>query len=64
MLGLLFIGVTLMINKWVKWGSLAGAVMLLLMYFALLWPANNPFVDEHLIYAVVLIYIGMKSESV
>lgn len=64
MLGLLFIGVTLMINRWVKWGSLAGAVMLLLMYFALLWPANNPFVDEHLIYAVVLIYIGMKSESV
>jgi thiosulfate dehydrogenase [quinone] large subunit len=42
---------------------MAGVAMLLLMYLALLWPANNPFIDEHLIYAVVLIYIAMKSES-
>lgn len=63
MIGLLFVGVTLMTNRWVKWGAMAGVAMLLLMYLALLWPANNPFIDEHLIYAVVLIYIAMKSES-
>jgi thiosulfate dehydrogenase [quinone] large subunit len=63
MFGLLFVGVTLIMNRWVKWGSVVGIIMLLLMYFALLWPANNPFVDEHLIYAVMLIYIGMKSEA-
>ena len=63
MIGLLFIGVTLMTNRLVKWGAAAGAVMLKLMYLALLWPANNPFVDEHLIYALILIYIAMRSES-
>lgn len=63
MLGLLFIGVTLIFNKFVKWGSYAGIVMLLLMYTALLWPANNPFVDEHLIYAIILLYIATKSEK-
>ncbi len=63
MIGLLFVGVTLILNRYVKWGSIAGAVMLLLMYLALLWPANNPFVDDHIIYALVLVYIGMRSET-
>lgn len=63
MVGLLFVGVTLIMNRWTRWGSLAGIVMLLLMYLALLWPANSPFVDEHLIYAIFLAYIAVKSES-
>lgn len=63
MVGLLFVGVTLIMNRYVKWGSIAGAVMLVLMYLALLWPANNPFVDEHIVYALVLVYIGMRSET-
>lgn len=60
--GLLFVGSSLVFNKWVRWGCFIGAVMLLLMYLALLWPANNPFVDDHMIYALVLVYIAMKSE--
>ncbi len=63
MIGLLFVGVTLLINRWVKFGALAGIVMLALMYLALLWPANNPFVDEHLVYMAVLAYIAMRSEG-
>ena len=58
MIGLLVVGVTLIINKWVRLGSLIGVVMLVLMYLALLWPANNPFIDDHLIYALVLVYIA------
>lgn len=63
MAGLLFVGTTLMINRWVSWGSIVGIVMLALMYLALLWPANNPFIDEHLIYIFVLAYIALASEK-
>ena len=63
MLGLLFVGVTLIINRYVKWGSIAGIAMMILMYLALLWPANNPIIDEHIIYAFVLGYIALKAEK-
>lgn len=63
MLGLLFVGITLLTNRFVKWGSLAGILLMILMYLALLWPANNPFVDEHIIYAILLGYIGFGSRN-
>lgn len=62
MLGLLGIGLSLILNRYVKWGALCGIVMLVLMYLALLWPENNPLIDEHIIYAVVLGYIALKNE--
>lgn len=55
MLGLLFIGATLTLGVLVRLGSLAGACMLLLMYSAVgLLPENHPFLDEHIIYALVM----------
>lgn len=63
MLGLLFVGVTLIVNKYVKWGSLAGIAMMILIYLSLLWPANNPFVDEHVVYVLVLALIALKSND-
>lgn len=62
MFGLLFIGITLLSNKFVKWGGIAGIVMMMLMYFALLLPENNPFVDEHLVYAVLLGVIAFRRD--
>lgn len=62
MFGLLFIGITLLSNKFVKWGGLAGVVMMILMYLALLLPENNPFVDEHLVYAVLLGFIAFRRD--
>ncbi|HEY4515757.1 MAG TPA: hypothetical protein VJH67_01050 [Candidatus Paceibacterota bacterium] len=64
MAGLLFVGLTLLLNKYVKWGSIAGIVMILLMYLAALWPDNNPFVDEHIIYIFVLALLASKSRVV
>lgn len=61
MLGLLFVGTTLILNRYVKWGAIAGIAMMLLMYAALLFPENNPFVDDHLVYAVLLGYIALHS---
>ena len=55
MLGLLFAGATLILGVMVKLGSYAGTLMLLLMYLALIGPENNPFLDDHIIYAIVLL---------
>lgn len=63
MLGLLFVGVTLLVNRYVKWGAIAGVMMLVLMYLAVLYPENNPFVDDHLVYAVLLGYIAIHSRN-
>ncbi|MEK9181625.1 MAG: hypothetical protein AAB786_01250 [Patescibacteria group bacterium] len=63
MLGLLFVGLTLVFNKYVKWGCIAGVLMMLLMYLALLLPENNPLIDEHIIYILVLMLLGLKSEE-
>lgn len=63
MLGLLFVGLTLLFNKYVKLGCLAGSLMLLFMYLALLFPANNPIIDEHIVYILVLVLLAFKSEE-
>ncbi len=63
MLGLLFISLTLIFNKYVKWGCIAGCLMLLFMYLALLLPENNPIIDEHIVYILVLALLFVKNES-
>ncbi len=55
MVGLLFIGLALLAGVFVRIGSIAGAIMLFLMWLAVLPPKNNPFVDDHLIYLIILI---------
>ncbi len=62
MLGLLFIGITLTLGIAVRLGSLAGALMMLLMYSALVPPEHHPFIDEHFIYFFVMLLL-MFSES-
>lgn len=63
MLGLLFVGLTLALNKYVKWGCLAGSLMLFSMYLALLLPENNPIIDDHIIYILVLALIALKDNT-
>jgi len=54
MLGLLFIGVGLFFGAWIKSAAAVGMVMLALMWSSLLWPANAPGIDEHIIYILAL----------
>jgi thiosulfate dehydrogenase [quinone] large subunit len=63
MLGLLFIGLTLLLNRFVLWGAIAGIMMMFLMWLALLLPENNPIIDEHIVYALVLALLAIKSKS-
>jgi len=60
MLGLLGIGVSLLTKRFLKLGALSGVLMMMLMYLSLLWPENNPFIDEHIVYAVILGYIALN----
>ena len=55
MTGLLAIGVALLLGIAMKPACIAGATMLMLMWTASLPPENNLFMDDHIIYALVLI---------
>ena len=56
MLGLLFIGLSLILGIFVRLGSLAAMLLLFLMYTAVgLPPVNNPLLDEHIIYILIMI---------
>jgi thiosulfate dehydrogenase (quinone) large subunit len=55
MIGLAGIGVALILGIGMTIAAIAGTIMLGLMYVASLPIASNPFVDDHLIYALVLI---------
>ncbi len=62
MLGLLFVGLTLLVNRFAFWGAMAGVIMMILMWLSLLPPENNPIVDEHIVYALVLTILAIKSK--
>ncbi len=59
MLGLLGIGVGLILGVAMRVAAGAGALLLVLMWTAVLPPANNPIIDEHLIYAIVLVALAL-----
>ena len=54
MAGLLLIGVALIAGIGMRLAAFSGGLLLIMMWSAALWPENNPFMDEHIIYAVVL----------
>jgi thiosulfate dehydrogenase [quinone] large subunit len=54
MVGLLGIGAALMLGAGLRIAAVTGTLLLVLMWAAELPLPNNPFLDEHLIYAVVL----------
>jgi thiosulfate dehydrogenase (quinone) large subunit len=59
MLGLLLIGSSLILGIGVKIASYSGALLLLLMWTALLPPEHHPFLDDHIIYALLLIGLSL-----
>ncbi len=59
MLGLLCIGVALLLGIGMRIAAISGAVLLVLMWTASLPPDNNPFMDDHIIYAIVLLGLAV-----
>lgn len=65
MIGLVAIGVALILGIGMRVAAATGAVLLVLMWSVVLPPANNVFMDDHLIYAMVLILLaGMNAGHV
>lgn len=54
MLGLLGIGLALVLGIGLRIAAVTGSVLMLLMWAALLPLENNPVIDDHLVYAVVM----------
>lgn len=56
MLALLGIGLAILLGIALKIAGWSGAVLMILMWLSLLPPTNHPFLDEHIVYA--LLFIG------
>ncbi len=58
-LGLMTIGVTLLLGVGVRLGAYIGVLMLLLMYpGGFILPEHNPVLDEHIVYAIVMLALA------
>jgi thiosulfate dehydrogenase (quinone) large subunit len=55
MLSMLLIGLALILGIGTRLAAIGGIIWMALFYTAgSIWPENNPFVDEHVVYAIVL----------
>ncbi|MEV7398383.1 hypothetical protein [Aeromicrobium sp. NPDC092404] len=63
MLGLLGIGSALILGVAMRAAAAAGALLMVLMWTAVLPPENNPFLDDHLIYALVLAVLALGNSG-
>jgi thiosulfate dehydrogenase [quinone] large subunit len=59
MVALLAIGTALMLGIGMRIAAAAGALLTVLMWTAVLPPENNPIMDDHLIYAAVLVLLAL-----
>lgn len=64
MVSLLLLGVALILGIGMRLASYGGALLLLLMYIAgFIPPEHNPFLDEHLVYAFILLSLPLLQAS-
>jgi thiosulfate dehydrogenase [quinone] large subunit len=59
MLGLLGVGVALILGVAMRLAAVGGALLMVLMWAASLPLENNPLVDDHVVYAAVLLVLGV-----
>ena len=59
MLALLGIGLALTLGIGMRIAAASGAALLVMMWSAVLPPANNLFMDDHIIYALVLVLLAL-----
>lgn len=60
MLGLAGIGLALILGICNRLAGLAGAVLMISIYLAIYPPVHNPLVTEHLIYALIMLYVAVS----
>lgn len=55
MAGLFLVGLALLLGVGLRIAGYAGSLMMFLIYLSLFPPENNPMIDEHIIYIIVLL---------
>lgn len=63
MLGLCLIGLSLILGIGIKVATTSGVVLMLLMWLSMLPPQNNPALDEHIIYGLLLVIICLSNNQ-
>jgi thiosulfate dehydrogenase [quinone] large subunit len=63
MLGLGLVGLALMFGIGLRIAGWAGVVMMLLFWSAVLPPEHNPFMDEHIVYALLLAGVAFRPNT-
>lgn len=58
MFGLLGVGLAMILGIGRKIAAVTGALMMVILWFASIPLVHNPFMDEHLIYALILLILG------
>ena len=61
MIGLAGIGIALVLGVTMRIAAAAGALLMVMMWSAVLPPENNPFMDDHIVYALVLVALALTS---
>ena len=59
MLALVGLGVALILGIGMRIAAVSGAALLVMMWSAVLPPANNLFMDDHIVYALVLVLLAL-----
>lgn len=59
MTGLLGLGIALVLGIGLRIAAIAGLTLLALIWTAQLWPERNPFMDHHIVYALVLVGLAL-----
>lgn len=59
MVGLLGIGVALLLGIGMRIAAVTGALLMVMMWSAVLPPRNNLFMDDHIVYALVLVGLAL-----
>lgn len=61
--GLFLAGSALILGIGMKIACYCGALMMFLIYLSLFPPENNPLIDEHIVYIVILIGLAIRGEK-
>lgn len=60
MMGLLGLGLALILGIGLRVAAFSGGLMMFMMWLSMLPPENNPFVDEHLIYILLMFGLALQ----
>lgn len=63
MLALLLIGLALILGIGVRIAVMSGSLFMLILWSSMLLPANNPLIDEHIIYILLLVAIYYANDQ-